>query len=270
MLDTPPSSSINKRLSATFSLWLLAGISAIASLLPSIHVPAAALLIALLLLHDTTKANYLRTIAWVGVFVVGVFMALYRPDGFSYFNSISADQLHEQGKPYQQFVNLGKFFGAAIIFTWIMLGSVREDIALSLTRRNLLIAAGSAFSILWAAIILLGLNFTPKFSQLTLVFLLVNLVVTCFSEETFYRLVVQRPSEKMFSKPIVSHIFGIVVASAFFTLTHLSDQLYVSAVMMIAGIFYAVTYSLTRSLGSAIIAHFSVNAVHFILLPYPI
>lgn len=262
--------AINKRLTVALAVWLLAGISCLLGLLPLVHVLAAALLIAFLFCHAHAKATYLRILLWLGVFVVGVFVALYRPEGFSYFNSISVDQLHEQGKPYQQFVNLGKFFGAAIIFIWVMLGSVKEDIALALTRKNVLIAAGSALIVLLLAMLLLNLSFIPKFSQFTIIFLVINLIVTCFSEETFYRLVVQHPSEKAFSGIMASRVFGVLVASAFFTLTHLSDQWHVLAVMFIAGIFYAITYALTRSLTSTIFAHFSVNALHFMFLPYPL
>lgn len=262
--------TINKKLTVALAVWLLAGISYLSGLLPLVHVLAAALLIVFLFCHASSKATYLRVLSWCAVFVIGVFMALYRPEGFSYFNSISVDQLHEQGKPYQQFVNLGKFFGAAIIFIWVMLGSIKADFALALTRKNLLIAASSALGILLLAILLLDLGFIPKFSQYTIIFLVINLVITCFSEEAFYRLVVQRPSEQLFSSTMTSRAFGVLVASAFFTLTHLSDQPSLVAVMFIAGTFYAITYALTRSLASAIFAHFSVNALHFIFLPYPL
>src|SRR5687768_2471165 len=175
-------SIIRKKLAAACTVWLLAGISALLGLLPVVHVLATALLIVFLLCHIIAKVAYLRVLSWIAVFVVGVFMALYRPEGFSYFNSISVDQLYDQGKPYQQFVNLGKFFGAAIIFIWIMLGSIKEDIVLALTRRNLVIAAGSALGVLLLAMLLLNLGFITKFTKFTIIFLAINLVVTCFSE----------------------------------------------------------------------------------------
>lgn len=263
-------SIVKKKLIISSIVWLLAGLSAILGLLPAAHVLGAALLIVFLFCHDAAKATYFRVLTWVAVFAVGIFMALYRPEGFSYFNSISVEQLHEQGKPYRQFVNLGKFFGAVIIFIWVIFGNFKRDIALAATRINLLIAIGSALSILLLAAILLNLSITPKFSHITIVFLAVNLIVTCFSEEAFYRLVVQNPSEKAFSRIWASRIFGVVVASAFFTLTHLSDQLDILAVMIIAGTFYAITYALTRSVSASILTHFSVNALHFMFLPYPI
>jgi len=270
VLDLLTNGAVQKKLFAVFIVWLIAGFTAIFDLLPAIHVLAAALLIAFLCCHSVIQTTYLRAFSWSAVFLIGTFMALYRPEDFSYFNSISTDQLHEQGKPYQQFVNLGKFFGAVILFIWIMLGSVKEDIALALTRKNLLIAGSAVLGILLLAMVIMNLGFIPKLSQFTFIFLIINLVVTCFSEETFYRLVVQRPSEKAFFNLRASRIFGVLVASAFFTLTHVSDQWYVLTVMVIAGTAYAITFALTRSLTSTIFAHFSVNAIHFIFLPYPL
>jgi len=262
--------TINTKLTTTFVIWLVAGVCAILGLLPPVHVLCAALLIGLLFMYDTAQATYLKAPAWIGVFVAGIFMALYRPEGFSYWNSISVEQLHDNGKPYQQFVNLGKFFGALIIFCWVMIGSIKSDVRRAMFRRNLGIIFAFALSVLLLATLILDLNLTPKISDLMLLFLLINLVVTCFSEEAFYRLVVQKPSERAFSTVWISRLFGVAVVSTFFALTHFSGDPYILAVMIIAGVFYAVVYALTRSVSAAILTHFLVNALHFIFLPYPL
>lgn len=263
-------STLKTKLTAATGVSLIAGVCAILGLLPVVHVVAAALLVALLFGHDKANARYLKVLAWVAVFLVGMFMALYRPEGFSYFNSISVEQLHDNGKPYQQFVNLGKFFGALIIFSWLMMGRISADLLRALTRRNLAIAFTSALGVLALATLILSLPVIPKFSEITIVFMVINLLVTCFSEETFYRLIVQQPSERAFAAVRVQRVFGVVVAAAFFTLTHLSGDLKILAVMAVAGTFYAIVYALTRSVSASILTHFLVNAVHFIFLPYPI
>lgn len=267
-MNTSP--SINTKLTISFITLLLAAIFSALGLLPAIHVLSAAFLVALLFMYDKANATYLKVLAWIGVFLVGVFMALYRPDGFSYWNTISVEQLHENGKPYQQFVNLGKFFGALIIFTWVMHGRAKADLVKAFTIRNLAIAISSALTVLLVAAWILELDTITKFSQITIVFLAINLVITCFSEESFYRLVVQRPSEKAFTNKRFGRVFGALIASTFFTLTHFSNQPQVLAVMAIAGTLYATTYALTRSVSAAIVTHFSVNAVHFVFLTYPI
>lgn len=264
------SPSINTKLTVSFIILLLAAVCSALGLLPTIHVLGAALLIALLFIYDKVNAIYLKVSAWTGVFLVGVFMALYRPEGFSYWNTISVEQLHENGKPYQQFVNLGKFFGALIIFTWVMHGRAKADFINAFTLRNLAIAISSALAVLLVAAWILKLDIITKFSQVTLVFLVINLAVTCFSEESFYRLVVQRPSENAFANKRVGTIVGVLIASAFFALTHFSNQPKILAVMAIAGTLYATTYALTRSVSATIVTHFSVNALHFIFLTYPI
>lgn len=261
---------IRKKLTAVFVVWSLAVAAAVIGFLPVMHIPACALLVVFLICYDFAKPVYLKVISWIGVFGLGLLMALYRPEGFSYFNSISVDQLHEQGKPFQQFINLGKFFAAVIILIWLMLGHIPADIRRASCPRSLLIVIGGTSTVVLSAVFLLDLVFLPKFSQVTLIFLGVNLVITCFAEETFYRLVVQRPTETLLSHPIGSRTLGVLVAGAFFTLTHQADLPYVLVVMMIAGTVYAITYAWTRSLAAAIGVHFSVNALHFMFLPYPI
>jgi membrane protease YdiL (CAAX protease family) len=258
------------KLTISFAITLAAGVCAVLGLLPLVHVLSAALLVALLFGYDRAKASYLKVLVWIAIFSVGIFMALHRPEGFSYWNAISVEQLHDNGKPYQQFVNLGKFFGALIIFSWVMRGMAKDDLRRAITVANLAIAFASALSVLLLATWILKLEIFIKLSQTTLIFLAINLLITCFSEETFYRLVVQRPSEKAFANKVFGRIFGVMIAATFFTLTHLSGQPQVLAVMVIAGTLYAITYALTRSVSAAVVTHFSVNALHFIFLSYPI
>lgn len=262
--------ALQTKLTLASILVLMAGLCAFLGLLPLIHVLSAALLVTLLWAHEWTRATPLKVLSWIGILVVGMFMALYRPEGFSYFNSISVEQLHAGGKPFQQFINLGKWFGALIIFCWLMQDTIKTDIRLAVKPKSLIIISTAVATILCLATLILNLQVALKLSYITLIFLAVNLVITCFSEETFYRLVVQKPSEKAFSIPVAGRAFGVLIASTFFTLTHFSPQTDFHVVMALAGTLYAITYALTRSVSASIFVHFFVNALHFMLLTYPL
>lgn len=103
---------------------------------------------------------------------------------------------------------------------------------------------------------------------------LVNLVVTCISEEAFMRLLVQAQIQNFISGAVKQkfwqELIPLVVATSLFTLIHFSSNLNVTLAYGLAGFLYGLVYSLTKNIWMCIAVHFGVNIIHFSFLTYPL
>jgi membrane protease YdiL (CAAX protease family) len=118
---------------------------------------------------------------------------------------------------------------------------------------------------------LLGAKIDIKFGQLSWAFAFFNLFVTCIAEESFFRLVVQdtlrRKLNIRYNKQIAAGCTAVI-----FTLAHYhtgEGALERLTLIFCAGYLYALIYMKNRSFSTAVIAHFSVNMIHFSFFTYP-
>lgn len=128
------------------------------------------------------------------------------------------------------------------------------------------------------ALIVLGLangmhivRWDPKWPAQAPAFLLVNLLVTCVAEESFFRGLLQEQLMRAWASrsPWLSTGLPVVLSAALFGLAHLGGGLSYALLAMLAALGYGLVYARTRRIESAILAHFLLNAAHFLLLTYP-
>lgn len=237
---------------------------------PGLLLPPLAALIVGLWLLQRGQNKLLSFSGWSIALLSGVVMAIYRPDGFSYPQLFAVDSLYPGGKPYTQFINLGKLLGGIAVAMWLLLPRLKEDMsALCITKNWAGIAAG-VVAVMLPAMLILELNLAPKPGVYIALFLVSNLLLTCFSEEVFYRLLVQQPATAQIQKKYYGAVFGVTCATAFFMLTHFTLNAELALVMGIAGFAYAMVFCLTNSVLASILTHFLVNAIHFAFLSYPL
>lgn len=164
---------------------------------------------------------------------------------------------------YQLGAGIDKWAVGAIIFAFtnsLVFKGTPAKISLSLTVSILtpviLIVLG----------LILGVPIDPKFGFPVLTFIMLNLVV-CTIEEGFYRLLVQERLNSLFPWWVATGI-----ASFVFFATHYSPSasLVSLTIFASAGIFYALTYQLTRSIHAVIGVHWASNTLHILLLQYPL
>ena len=133
----------------------------------------------------------------------------------------------------------------------------------------------------WAPLMLMLLFFIAdyiwlgpdlKWNSKVFYYLIVSLFFVAVAEEAFFRLLLQRQIETWFGGRDTESVYVAIVATALlFTLWHLGDRIVVemTIVFFLAGLFYAYVYGRSRSIELAILAHFSVNAIHLIFYTYP-
>jgi len=128
------------------------------------------------------------------------------------------------------------------------------------------IAAAALIPVLCAAA-LFGFSF--KFAPAIVVAALVNLVVVCISEEGFFRWILQRGLERVLGR---WRWLAVVIVALVFTALHTgwAASPLVLLLVGIAGLCYGTLWYLRGNFWACVAAHWSVNALHLLLLPYPL
>lgn len=118
---------------------------------------------------------------------------------------------------------------------------------------------------------LLGAQTDVKFGELTLAFIFFNLFVTCLAEEAFFRLLVQEKLNQWLPGKFSASL-AVLITASLFMLAHFhsgEDADKRLALIFLAGVLYGAVYLRSKSLGSAILMHFSINIIHFSFFTYP-
>ena len=100
-------------------------------------------------------------------------------------------------------------------------------------------------------------------------FIAINLLFTCIAEETFFRSLIQEKLHRLCTARPWARPLPILLPALLFGAVHLSGGLLYASLAGLAGLGYALIYARTRRIEAAVIAHFSVNLVHFTGFTYP-
>lgn len=111
-------------------------------------------------------------------------------------------------------------------------------------------------------VLLLGYPLQPTIPKYAAAFFFVNLVVTCFAEELFFRGVLQREL-MLYLAPWPA----IVITAVVFGAVHFARGWEFALVAAVAGLLYGFIYRRTGILSLSVLAHFLVNLAWFMLFP---
>jgi membrane protease YdiL (CAAX protease family) len=100
-------------------------------------------------------------------------------------------------------------------------------------------------------------------------FLVVNLLFTCIAEEAFFRGFLQDRLEKSLKYTRSGRIIAVFCSGLLFGMVHVSGGMQYMLLATLAGLGYASTYAIASRVEAPIIAHFSLNAIHFVGFTYP-
>ncbi|MBI3727254.1 MAG: CPBP family intramembrane metalloprotease [Burkholderiales bacterium] len=251
-------------------LAVLAGISALVSGLIT-PVAAAALLVLALLLWASARNTLslsLRILASVLALVVALMLAMHKLPGFHNILLLDKVRFSDDAIPFTLYANFDKGMAGYLLLSLFCAraSSVRQFLA-----DGKRIALPALLTI--AVLIALGLvahffSFSPKLPEATLLFLAVNLFLTCVAEEAFFRGLIQEAIYRLGNKPVFGYL-AIVVSAVLFGLAHLGGGMQYVALATVAGLGYAIVYHQTRRLEWVILTHAAFNLCHFLLFTYP-
>jgi hypothetical protein len=113
------------------------------------------------------------------------------------------------------------------------------------------------------------LTWQPKWTSLFWIWAPVNLFFTCLSEEALFRGFIQRELASALHGTRYGNWVAIAVSALLFGLAHFAGGASYVALAAAAGVGYAIVYQRTQSIEMAMLAHFALNATHFLLFTYP-
>lgn len=110
----------------------------------------------------------------------------------------------------------------------------------------------------------------PGHPQAVLLFLALNLFVTCVAEEAFFRGLLQAACAQRWARwGAVGMAAAVALPAALFGLAHLGGGPRMAVLATVVGLGSGWAFARTRCIEAAVLVHFSVNAVHLLAFTYP-
>lgn len=172
--------------------------------------------------------------------------------------------------PYTLYFNFDKTIAGVLLIGMASAPLLRasRDWAVALRRAAPIIA----INVIAAMLLSLAfgyVEFQPKWTAFFWTWAAVNLLLTCLSEEAFFRGFIQRELEDAMRQWRFGGVIAVAASALLFGLAHFAGGWRYVLLATVAGAGYAIVYRQTRRIEMSILAHFTLNAVHFLLFTYP-
>jgi membrane protease YdiL (CAAX protease family) len=234
------------------------------------HGPAVVWLLAVAIAASSLRSTrrWTRAIAVAATFILGLLLGLHLLPGFSNPIVLHDVVVAPGALPYTQYLNFDKTLGALILLGasgWTPMRPVTEwREAFRRAAPWMIATVALAMS---AAVAVGFVRFDPRWPSLFLVWAPINLLTTCVSEETFFREFIQKHLRSIAAPR--SDTSAVIVSGVLFGVAHFAGGWRYVVIATLAGLGYAMVYRRTSRLEMSVLAHFTVNAVHFVLFTYP-
>jgi uncharacterized protein len=213
----------------------------------------------------------------VALFLLAVALSLHGVPGFRNPVAINAVRFSDDARPFTQYLNFDKGSVGLVLMALLAPRLQSGDRVGRVLMRSAALAVVVAFFALSLALLLGMVRPDPKWPPQTLQFLVTNLLLTCVAEEALFRVMVQdtlaRGTGAFGSSTVgpwrVRAIVAPGVSALLFGAAHAGGGLSMVAVATVAGVGYAAAYQWQRRIEAAVLLHFAVNALHFLLFTYP-
>ena len=205
---------------------------------------------------------------WVALLVGAAALSLHVAPGFEGWIALGPVSVGE-GAPYGKWLSLDKT-GVGVLLVGLALPAIwgrRDWPGMLRGAAPFLILTPLVLAVLGLASGAIRWDFTPVpvFFQ----WAALNLLSTCVAEEALFRGLLQTRLVAAATARGLSPHPAILVASLVFGLAHFPGGPGLVALATAAGLCYGYAYHRTGRLEAAILAHFALNAAHFLLFTYP-
>lgn len=231
-----------------------------------------------LLCYLSFKKNSLfsvRLLAGILLCILSLLLGLHQLPGFNNLKVLSSVVLSPNAYPYSLYFNFDKaMIGIFILgFGWHFINQSKTKLNKSFPASSIINYIGI---ILLMLLVMLGLSlaigyvtFDVKATSTFWVWAIANLFFTCIPEEAFFRGFIQNALQRRFEKLRWGGFLACLLAAFLFGLAHFAFGLKFMFLAFVAGLFYGWVYQKSQRLEASIIAHFILNATHFLFFSYP-
>jgi uncharacterized protein len=220
--------------------------------------------------YGRTQTRVSKGVAAAGIVLLALALGMHVLPGFRNFLLLEDIVLTPRAAPYTMYLNFDKTLVGICI-----LGLCGQPLLTSAAGWSRALRSAAPILVLnivvvAALAVALGyLTWQPKWTPLLWVWATSNLFFTCLSEEAFFRGFIQRGLEAALQgRPYAAGV-AITVSAVLFGLAHIAGGVTYAALGIVAGFGYALVYHRTKSIEMAMLAHFTLNATHFLLFTYP-
>jgi membrane protease YdiL (CAAX protease family) len=201
--------------------------------------------------------------------VAALLLAVHRLPGFH--NPVLADhvQVSAGAIPFTLYANFDKAV-AGIVLMGVFCAPIRQSAQwLPMLRRTLPVLLATLVVVLGAGMALGVVRPDVKWTALTPWFLANNLLITCVTEEAFFRGFLLGGMARGMAHRRYGTAVAVVVSTVLFGLVHWPGGPLLVVFATLAGLGNAAAYLRSGRIEGAILTHFALNAVHFVAFTYP-
>jgi membrane protease YdiL (CAAX protease family) len=232
-------------------------------------IVALLVLVALCHVHQRSTSRAVRWGAMAALVVLALALALHKVPGFAN-PLLLRDVLVSQGAaPVTQYLNVDKAAVGIVLCAWFC-APARRRAEWAAVRPALPIVLLTPVVVLGGALLSGTVAVDPKLPAFTPLFLLTNLLFTCVAEEAFFRGVIQGGLLHALAGRRYAPAVAIGVAAVLFGIAHAGGGVAMIVLATLAGIGYGLAAWRSGRIEAAILAHFVVNALRFLLVTYPL
>jgi uncharacterized protein len=229
---------------------------------------ASALWAAVELYQRVTERRW--RLAWGGVaLLVAAALATHRVPGFTSYLVAEGVQVGPSSAAMTLRANFDKAFAGVLLlagFCSRARGAAEWGRAVGV---GLLAGSATAVVVVGLAAAAGAVRYEPKLPAITLAWMAANLVLTCIFEEALFRGVIQERLARLVAHRQRWAWLPLLAASVLFGLVHAAGGPVLIVVAAIAGVGYGLAYAMTGRVEAAIVAHFTLNSIHFLGFTYP-
>ncbi|WEF31815.1 CPBP family intramembrane glutamic endopeptidase [Pseudoduganella chitinolytica] len=232
-------------------------------------VAALLVLAALCQVYQRSASTVARALLVGAIVVLALALALHKVPGFANPLLLQGVQVSPGAAAVTQYLNVDKA-AVGILLCAFFCAPARRGAEWRAVPRALPIVLLTPVVVLAGALLSGTVAVDPKLPPFTPLFLVTNLLFTCVAEEAFFRGVVQGGLLRALEGKRHGPAVAIGVASVLFGIAHAGGGIAMIVLATLAGIGYGLAAWRSGRIEAAILAHFVVNALRFLLVTYPL
>lgn len=225
---------------------------------------------ACMLYYRIHTTNISKILLWLTIILAAIAMRAHIMPGFYNWQLIDAEILSDNAHEYSLWLNMDTaLVGLGILLFGLTPIHHLQDISRMFRKMTLPSIIG--ISIIASIATLLGVvQVDAKMPQFWLIWMIINLMITCVSEEALFRFFIQQSLQNWLQNKKYGVACAIFIAALANTFTHFNLMFagYMTTVF-VASLFYGYVYYVTKRVEASILLHFAVNISHFFFFTYP-
>jgi len=210
-----------------------------------------------------------RLIAGIIVVFVAYSLGAHAIPYFHNLKILSNVYISKEGIPFTLYLNFDKTIVGLFILGLTQRLLANKDEWVAMFKQIIPKIVMFIIILIFLALVADEVHFDPKLPECLPIWLITNLFFVCVAEESFFRGFLQKNLAGLFSGFVRGDLLAVIIASLFFGFAHYTGGIAYSIWGTIAGIGYGWIYQKTNQIEASIVAHFSLNVIHFMFFTYP-